>query len=166
MAEIKDINTGNHVGKACGSAICPPDAPEDVRLSEHPTDEEIQNFFKDDTFAYVQAGCRITESWKGHGKAEMELDPCRHCNAQGYVMGGAVFTLADYAVAAASVPGYRSSVSLMSTIEFVHATRGNKLIATCDADHSGNKVGFYTVNVVDDEDTLIARVLVSCYHPV
>lgn len=156
----------SNVGKDAEETVCPrKPTPDQARLPEHPSLEEAQDFFKDDTFAYKQAGCRITESWKGHGKAEMDLFAEKHCNAQGYVMGGAIFTLADYAFAAASVPGHRSSVSLVSTIEFVHSTRGEKLIATCNVDHSGNKVGFYTVDVEDDMGVYVAKVAITSYHP-
>ncbi len=135
------------------------------KLSENPTYEEIHEFFKCDTFASKQANCRVVESWVGHGKAEMVIVPEMHFNAEGHVMGGAVFTLADYAFAAASMPGSVDAVSLVSTIEFMKSTRGSKLIAVCDADRMGNKVGFYTTDVHDDLGVHIARVVTTCYKP-
>lgn len=135
------------------------------KLSEHPTDEEMQAFFCRDLFASKQANCRIVECWIGHGKAEMDIVPSMHFNAGGHVMGGAVFTLADYAFAAASMPGSVAAVSLTSTIEFMKSTKGSKLIATCDVDHVGRKVGFYTTDVVDDLGVHIARVVTTCYKP-
>lgn len=136
-----------------------------LALPDNPTDEQIHAFFKDDVFAYNQADCRILEATRGHSVAEMVLDAKKHFNAHGHVMGGAIFTLADYAFAAASVCGHAASVSLSSTIEFMKSTRGSKLIATCDVDRSGNKVEFYTVNIHDDEGVFIAKVVSSCYHP-
>lgn len=136
-----------------------------MRLPEHPTPEEIEEFFKKDTFAYKQADCRITESYVGHGVAEMVLDPAKHFNAQGFVMGGAVFTLADYAFAAATMPGVVDAVSLVSTIEFMKSPKGKKLIARCNIDRGGNHVGFYTTDVFDDEDVHVARVVTTCYKP-
>ncbi len=135
------------------------------RLPENPTPEQLDGFFKDDTFAYQQAGCRVVEAWRGHGVAEMEISPEKHLNAQGRVMGGAVFTLADYAFAAASLCGEASSVSLTSTIEFMSSPKGNKLIATCDVDRTGRKVGFYTIDVADDLGGKVARVVTTCYRP-
>ena len=135
------------------------------KLPEHPTPEQIHEFFKCDTFASKQANCRVVESWVGHGKAEMVIVPEMHFNAEGHVMGGAVFTLADYAFAAASMPGSVDAVSLVSTIEFMKSTRGAKLIATCDVDRSGKRVGFYTTDVHDDLGVHIARVVTTCYKP-
>lgn len=136
-----------------------------VKLSENPTAEEIDQFFRHDTFAYQQADCRITEAWKGHGVAEMVIDPAKHLNAEGYVMGGALFTLADYAFAGATMCGAVSAVSLTSTIEFIKGTQGGKLIATCDVDRAGRKCGFYTANVTDDQGELVAKVVTTCYRP-
>lgn len=136
------------------------------KLPDNPTPEELDAFFNHDTFAYRQASCRIVEGWAGHGVAEMALDPDKHYNAEGNVMGGAIFTLADYAFAAATMCGQASSVSLTSTIEFIKSTKGKKLIATCDADKHGRKVGFFTTEVTDDMGELIAKVTATCYHPV
>lgn len=135
------------------------------RLPDHPTAEELGAFFKSDTFASQQAGCRIVEGWKGHGVAEMKIKPC-HLNAQGHVMGGAVFTLADYAFAVAAMCGQAAAVSLSSTIEFMRSTQGIKLIATCDVDRSARRVGFYTIEVTDDTGERIAKVVTTCYHPI
>lgn len=134
-------------------------------LSDNPSDAEIHAYFKDDTFAYAQADCRIIEARRGHGVAEMVLNPKKHFNAQDHVMGGAIFTLADYSFAAASVPGHQASVSLSSTIEFMKSPKGKKLIATCDVDRSGHRVEFYTIIIKDDLGELIAKVVSSCYHP-
>lgn len=136
-----------------------------ARLPEQPTLEQLEDFFKHDTFAYNQAGCRIVEGWKGHGVCEMVLVPEKHCNAQNFVMGGAVFTLADYAFAVASMCGEVSSVSLSCSVEFIAATKGRKLIATCDEDKNGRKVGFYTTLVKDDLGELIAKISTTCYRP-
>jgi acyl-CoA thioesterase len=133
-------------------------------LPERPTLDELEAYLSGDNFATKQAKCKILEGWAGHGKCEMTLDPAIHCNAQNAVMGGAIFTLADYAFACATVPGSAGSVTLSSTIEFIKQTRGHKLIATCDADKSGRRVGFYTTCVIDDAGELIAKITSTSYH--
>lgn len=136
------------------------------KLPDNPTPQELDQFFAHDIFAYSQAGCRIVEGWRGHGVAEMALDKGKHYNAEGRVMGGAIFTLADFAFAAATMCGHASAVAVNSNIEFMHATKGRKLIATCDVDRSGHKLGFYTTIVKDDEGELVAKVVATCYHPI
>ncbi len=136
-----------------------------ARLPDNPTAEELNEFFKHDTYAYQQTGCRIVEAWRGHSVAEMVIEK-HHLNAENRVMGGAIFTLADYAFAAATMCGQASSVSLSSTIEFMSSTSAKKLIATCDLDKTGRRVGFYTVLVTDDLGVKVAKVTATCYHPI
>ena len=134
------------------------------KLPDYPSMEEMVAFFKEDTFAYDRAGCRIVEGWVGHGVCQMDITP-HHLNAEGHVMGGAIFTLADYAFAVATMCGSSASVSLSSTIEFMKASKGKRLIAIADVDKPGRKVGFYTIQVKDDLGETIDKVVTTCYHP-
>ena len=129
-------------------------------LSERPTMEEMEAFFNGDQFATKAAGCRIVEGWKGHGVAEMELADI-HKNAQGNIMGGAIFTLADFALAIASNIGTGPAVNAISTITYLSATRGAKLIATADCEKAGRRLAFYSVRVTDDTGKLIAKMDVT-----
>ena len=132
-------------------------------LSERPTMEGMEAFFNGDQFATKAAGCRIVEGWKGHGVAEMELADI-HKNAQGNIMGGAIFTLADFALALASNIGVAPSVSVSSAVDYMSASRGTRLIATCNVDKSGRHLGFYTTDVTDDTGRRIARVTTTVYR--
>lgn len=131
------------------------------KLPENPSLEEIQQVFSGDRFATQAAGCRVVEGRRGHSVCEMDLTDI-HRNAAGGVMGGAIFTLADFALAVACNLGEEPTVSISNTIEFLSAAKGSKLIATCDVDRSGRKVGFYTVDVVDDTDRHVARMVATC----
>lgn len=132
-------------------------------LSEHPTMEEMEAFFSKDRYATEATRCRIVEGWKGHGVAEMEIQTI-HQNAQGHVMGGAIFTLADFALAIASNTAQDHTVNLSSSIEYVKATKGSKLIATADCVKDGRRIAFYDVVVTDDLDELIAKVSIVAYR--
>ena len=134
-----------------------------MRLDENTPLEEIQQFFAHDLFASQACGCRIIEASHGHAVTEFEIGAI-HRNAMGAVMGGAIFTLADYALAVACNMGEEPTVSVSNTIEFMAATRGTKLRATCDADKSGRSLGFYTVDVTDDLGNLVARMTATCFR--
>lgn len=135
-----------------------------MRLGENATLEDVQRYFQDDDFAYSVTGCRIVEAAQGHSVAVLELDPEKHYNAMGGVMGGAIFTLADYALAVASNYNEPPSVSVSHTIEFMSGAKGNKLIATCDADKSGRTLGFYTVMVTDETGRKVAKMTATCFR--
>lgn len=131
-------------------------------FSENPTVEELEAFFTGDKFATQAAGCRIIEGRRGHAVCEMELVRDVHYNAMGGVMGGAIFTLADFALAIACNIGEEPTVSVSNTIEFMNAAKGSKLIATCDADKSGRRLGFYTVDITDDTGRAVAKMCATC----
>ena len=118
-------------------------------LSDNPTLEEVASYFANDQFATRAAGCTVVEASRGHAVCEMKLTEI-HRNATGNVMGGAIFTLADFALAIAC------------NIEYFSATKGEKLIATCDVDKSGRRLGFYTIEITDDTGRRIAKMCATC----
>ena len=133
-----------------------------VQLSDYPTMAELEDFFGRDRFA-EHIGCKIVEGSVGHGVAELTIaDQPR--NALGIVMGGAIFTLADFALAIASNVGVEPSVSINSSIDYYSASKGSKLIATCNVDKGGRRLGFYTTDITDDEGRRIARMTTTVFR--
>lgn len=132
-------------------------------LPENATLEEVRAYFKEDKFATQAAGCTIVEASKGHAVCEMPLSRV-HYNAAGGVMGGAIFTLADFCLAIACNVGEQPTVSVSNTIEFLSGSKGNKLTAECTVDKSGRKLGFYTVDVTDETGRHIARMTATCFR--
>lgn len=122
---------------------------------------EARAFFGGDRFATERCGAQVDEAAPGRAVCSLAIADW-HRNALGAVMGGAVFTLADFALAVASNFGQGPAVSVASSIEFVSGARGTRLIATCEADRSGRRLGFYTVRVEDDLGTLVALVQATC----
>ena len=133
-------------------------------LRENATLEEVQAHFRDDRFACEVTGCRLVEVSQGHAVVELELDEAKHHNAAGGVMGGAIFTLADFAFAVASNYNENPSVGVSNSIEYLSAAKGKKLIATCDVDKSGRSLGFYTVHVSDDTGRAVAKMTAICHR--
>ncbi len=130
-------------------------------LSATPTLEEVQEAFAHDRFSSEACHCRVVKAERGHAVCEFDITD-RHRNGFGSVMGGAIFTLADFALGVACNIGEPRTVGISNTIEYIASTKESKLIATCNADRSGRKVGFYTVDVTDDKETLIARMVATC----
>ena len=132
-------------------------------LSDNPSREEIEAVFCNDQFATVAAGCNVVEGSKGRAVCSMKLTDV-HRNAMGNVMGGAIFTLADFALAIACNLGEEPTVSVESNIAFLSATKGTDLIATATCDKSGRSLGFYTISVEDNLGKQIARMTATCYR--
>lgn len=121
--------------------------------------EEIRNRFAMDRFA-TENGAVIDEVGDGHAVCSMEIRP-GHLNAVGTVMGGAIFTLADFAFAVASNWNQGIRVSLNSQIAYLGTAKGTRLIATAQAMKEGRSTCYYLVDVKDDMGNAVAHVTVN-----
>lgn len=132
-------------------------------MTENPSLDEIRKTFANDKFATQAAGCAVVEGSRGHAMCEMEITDI-HRNAMGNVMGGAIFTLADFALAIACNIGEEPTVSVDHAISFMRATKGTKLIACATCEKPGTHLAFYSVEVTDDLGKLIAKMTATCYR--
>lgn len=119
--------------------------------------------FAHDHFATDACGCRIDAARPGHSVCSFDIGT-RHRNQLGAVMGGAIFTLADFALAVASNVDAPPAVAVTNTIEFLSSTKGSRLVARCDVDRDGRSLSFYTTVVSDDLGVEIARMTATCYR--
>lgn len=124
--------------------------------------EEVRELFVNDRFA-TNALCTIEEAARGYAVCTMRITDM-HLNAMGNVMGGAIFTLADYALAVACNVGEEPTVSIDSTIKFLTAAKGKVLTATARVDRSGRHIGTYTVTVTDEDGTKVAILTSTTYR--
>ncbi|MCR5217540.1 PaaI family thioesterase [Treponema sp.] len=122
--------------------------------------EEAREFFGKDTFASVTTGIVIDEVGEHYAKCSLEIKD-GHKNAYGGVMGGAIFTLADYTFAVAS--NFRSvqTVSVSSNISFVGMAKGKKLIAESSLVKDGRSTCLYSINICDELGTKVAFVTIN-----
>lgn len=132
-------------------------------LDENMTLDEVREFFGHDLFATQACGCQVMEAARGHAVCEFEIGPT-HVNAQGNVMGGAIFTLADFALAVACNVGEEPTVAVTNTIQYYAQPKGTRLVATAEADRSGRSMGFYTIDIADELGTKVARMASTCFR--
>ena len=132
-------------------------------FDENSTLDEVRAFFANDRFASEACGCEGLEAAHGHAVTAFDITDV-HRNAQGAVMGGAIFTVADFALAVACNMGENPTVSVSNTIEFFAGAKGTRLIATAEADKSGRNLGFYIVDVRDELGTHVARMTATCFR--
>lgn len=125
-----------------------------------PTIEELTKRFQADRFA-AQAGVEIREAEPGRVLCAMPLRPC-HMNANNAPMGGAIFTLADFAYAVAS-NGFTDKiiVSQQVAITFLAPAKGSELLAEAKCLKSGRTTCLYEVDVRDELGTYVAHATVN-----
>lgn len=116
--------------------------------------EDIKRYFGQECFA-SNSGMTITEVSRGYAKAEMKIEK-RHFNILGTVHGGAIFTLADMAFAAASNSYGNVAVAINADISFVKAVSEGTLYAEAKETSINPKISTYVVNITDEKGDAIA----------
>ena len=109
---------------------------------------EAREYFKEDKFA-ASNGITIDDLYDGGCVCSVKIRD-DHRNALGGIMGGLIFTLADFAFAVASNNDHRPSVSLDSDIRFLNASKGSVLTAKASIVKSGKTTNVISVIVTDE----------------
>lgn len=117
--------------------------------------DAAKSYFEGDTFA-KNCGIVIDELFEGGCVCSMEITD-GHKNAAGGVMGGAMFTLADFAFAVAANNVHKTTVVQNVAINFFTQTRGKRLIARAECKRDGGSTCVYNVDITDDLGKSIAQ---------
>lgn len=116
---------------------------------------------KNDRFAAL-AGIELVKVEPGYALAKMKIED-KHLNALNIVQGGATFTLADFAFAAASNAHGRVAVGINASISYFQAPKGKVLFAEATELHASRRLASYNVDIRDENDGLIARFTGTVY---
>ena len=116
---------------------------------------EIRERFSHDRFATVN-GAYIEAVAEGYAKCTMQITD-DHRNALGAVMGGAIFTLADFTFAVATNWQENPVVSLDASITFLGKVKGNTLIAEAKKIRVGRTTCCYMVELTDELGSQVAH---------
>lgn len=122
---------------------------------------EIRRRFQADRFATEATGAEIVSAQPGEALCRLPLRP-EHLNANGTPMGGAVFTLADFAFAvAANAFAERVTVSQNVSLTFLSPAKGGTLLAQARCRKAGRTTCLYEVEVRDEQGTYVAQAMVN-----
>ncbi len=116
--------------------------------------EDIKRYFKKDNFV-MDVGIELLEVSPGYAKAKLDIKE-KHLNALKTVQGGALFTLADIAFAAALNAYGNDAVVINANISFVKAVGKGTLIAEAKEISISPKIATYSVNITDDNGDIVA----------
>ena len=126
--------------------------------------EEARSIFAADKYATEASGIEIEEVGDGYAKCSMKLTDI-HRNAFWGVMGGAIYTLADFTFAVASnFEKERLTASLVGQATFLSMSRGSVLYGESELIKDGRQNCFYQIRVYDDLGATIATVSFTGVH--
>jgi acyl-CoA thioesterase len=123
---------------------------------------DIKDFFKNDIFAR-DAGVELLETGAGMARARMEILP-KHLNGAGVCQGGAIFTLADMAFAAAVNSHAELTFSIQSDIRFFKAESRGYLYADAKEIFCHGRLASAEVRITNEAGELIASFGGTGYH--
>ena len=121
--------------------------------------DQARAYFEGDRFA-TENGIAIDELSPNGAVCSLCIED-RHRNAEGGVMGGAIFTLIDLAFAVASNNVHKSTVAQQVSLNFLSGTRGKRLVARASCRKDGRSSCVYNVDVSDDLGRDIAQATVT-----
>ena len=117
--------------------------------------EEAREFFYKDKFA-VNTGIILDEISEDEAVCSLNLTD-DHKNAYGGVMGGVIFTLADFAFAVLSNQIHQLTVAQQVDIHYLSAAKGDKLIARATCRKNGRTSSIVNVDISDDTGRDVAQ---------
>lgn len=126
-----------------------------------PTLEELRERFRLDRYAVQLTGAEIREAEPGRAVCTLALRP-EHMNANNAPMGGAIFTLADFAFAVAA-NGFSDKITVSQhvSITFLSPAKGSTLLAEARCVKAGRTTCLYQVEVRDEKGTFVAHATVN-----
>lgn len=114
----------------------------------------VRRLLRGDRWAAV-AGAKLVALREGYARVTMRLRP-EHLNGVGVAQGGAVFTLADFAFAAASNSHGTVAVALDVSITFARGTRTGVLTAEAHEESVSRRVSVCNVRVTNAAGEVVA----------
>jgi len=124
--------------------------------------ESVKKFFENDRFAAL-IGAELTEVKPGYAKARMLVEE-RHLNGVGCCQGGALFTLADLAFAAALNSHLQVTISINANIAYIHSIRAGWIFAEAHEIVDHFKLPYAEVRITDEERQLLAVFTATGYR--
>jgi acyl-CoA thioesterase len=115
---------------------------------------EVKEFLEKDKFATL-LGIELLEVSNGSAKAKLDMKE-KHRNAMNTLHGGALFSLADFTLAAAAISYGTTAVAVQVSISFLKATTNGTLYAEAKEISKNKKIAYYHINITNSQKELIA----------
>lgn len=125
--------------------------------------DEARKYFIEDRYAMITTGIKIDEISDNFAQCSLDIED-RHMAVGNHVMGGAIYTLADFAFAVASNSGNQITFTTSSNITYLSQPKDKKLIADCKCVKDGRQTCYYETKITDGLGNIVACVTSSGMH--
>ena len=124
-------------------------------------DSDPRTRMQNDRFV-AHCGIQLLDMQPGTATCRLQIEP-HHLNGVGIVQGGALFTLADFAFAAASNSHGTPALALRCDISFLKAVSSGCLTAVAREISNSRKISLYRVDIRGDDGDLVATFSGTAY---
>ncbi|MCL2508905.1 MAG: PaaI family thioesterase [Oscillospiraceae bacterium] len=114
-----------------------------------------KGIFSGDVYATETTGIVIEDAGSDYARCSLEIRR-EHLNVSDTVMGGAIYTLADFTFAIAANSENPATVSLTGQITYLNPAACKKLTAEARCLKNGHMTSSYIVDVTDENGKTIA----------
>ncbi len=125
--------------------------------------EIVKKIMNRDRFCTETVGIEIIELTPGFAKTKLQIRES-HLNGLGIIQGGVIFTLADFALAAASNSHGTAAVLVNSSISYFKAVSQGTLFAEAREESLNSKLATYIIRVATETNELIALMQATVYR--
>jgi len=122
----------------------------------------VKEFFKADRYAAL-SGIELLTVEPGRAKTRMEISEM-HLNAGNVVQGGAIFTLADLAFAAAVNAYGNLAMSIETSIRYFKGVSSGVLFAEAEIVNLHKRLATFDVRITNEANELIALFTATAYR--
>jgi len=122
---------------------------------------KLIELLENDRFAAF-VGIELVKVQPGYAMVKMEICD-KHLNGVNIIQGGVIFTLADFAFAAASNACGQVTVGINANISYFQASKGKTLIAEAKEVAVSRKISNYNVDVFNENRDHIAQLSMTGY---
>jgi acyl-CoA thioesterase len=107
-------------------------------------------------------GLELVEAKPGYARARLEVQE-KHLNGVDFVQGGVIFTLADFAFAAACNEAGNPTLGINASISYIKGPRGKVITAEAKEVSATNRLCTYSIDVCDENGDLAAKMMATGY---
>ena len=124
-------------------------------------DTASKRLVDNDGFA-AYTGIELVKAAPGYALVRLEIKE-KHLNGASFVHGGVIFTLADFAFAAASNEAGSPTLGINATIAYIRVPRGKVITAEAKEVSATNRLCTYEVFVYDEDGQTAAKMMATGY---
>ena len=124
--------------------------------------DKLIELLENDRFAAF-VGIELVKVQPGYAVAKMNISE-KHLNGVDIIQGGVIFTLADFAFAAASNASGQITVGINASIAYFQASKGRTLVAEAKEVAASKTIANYNVDVLNENKDHIARVSITGFR--